>query len=162
MIKKVGPKLEIISKSWPLHSIGKINYKSCTRMCCHICCGTDPHFLIRRGVFTGSFKDMGSLSTPRIKNLGCRSQVARRSAKQLKWQAPGAKQRLSFKCWWWYRPLLPRCGHQGVMCEGCAEEGVRPTDFTKIFSQKFFFKRSPREHPYPFRRANRGVRTNYH
>ena len=46
MIKKVGPKLE----SWPLHSIGKINYKSCTRMCCHICCGADPHFLIRRGV----------------------------------------------------------------------------------------------------------------
>ena len=50
MIKKVGPKLEIILKSWPLHSIGKIKYKSCTRMCCHICCGTDPHFLIRRGV----------------------------------------------------------------------------------------------------------------
>ena len=50
MIKKVGPKLEIILKSWPLHSIGKIKYKSCTRMCCHICCGTDPHFLIRKGV----------------------------------------------------------------------------------------------------------------
>ena len=44
MIQKVGPKLEIILKSWPLHSIGKITYKSCTRMCCHICCGADPHF----------------------------------------------------------------------------------------------------------------------
>ena len=82
MIKKVGPKLEIILKSWPLHSLGKINYKSCTRMCCHICCGTDPHFLIRR-VFTGSFKDMGSLSTPRIKNLGCESQAGRALAKKV-------------------------------------------------------------------------------
>ena len=58
--------------------IKKINSRAASARAVIFADGTDPHFLFRRGVITGSFKDMGSLSvvTGSFKDMGSVSQEA--------------------------------------------------------------------------------------
>ena len=80
-------------------------------------------------------------TTPLIKKLGFGLHGGKARWRKLMWQDLGANCKLAFKCGRWSRPLLSRCGHQDMICEGCAEEGpLRPAGSMK----KFFETTCPR------------------